>query len=335
VALVTPSPSATPAPVDVRCPPFAFDETAVLGPAFHREYFEHDESTAIAARFVQGLEALYAGGQNVDRCGLFTDRGLATALLFDPHLGAADRRERLIDGDLVMRMASEGTYDLRMTPPRVPLDIIFDIADGARITDPATGFVVVKRDPERVGLGLTFAFDGHRWLVDEVRRISTDNVAWSRLPEALPPGLPCSGFHQDAPGAAYDDREERVWCTNHGRGTLLRRDAEYALITRYPCNGRSTILTIGRPLGAPLDPLDRWEYVRDPDGTFRTNGWLAGRYNGDTQLPVDAEDTGWGNGNVDLWISPSNLDRGIYLVRGRTVERWGRAGPSWGVIDCN
>ena len=55
----------------------------------------------------------------------------------------------------------------------------------------------------------------------------------------------------------------------------------------------------------------------------------------DTQLPKDAEDTGWTNGNVDLWVSPSNLDRGIYLVRGDVVERWARTTDSWGVTDCN
>ncbi|MEA2548043.1 MAG: hypothetical protein QOE42_641, partial [Chloroflexota bacterium] len=25
----------------------------------------------------------------------------------------------------------------------------------------------------------------------------------------------------------------------------------------------------------------------------------------------------------------------VYLVRGKTVERWARAKPQWGVIDCN
>ncbi|MFL5778849.1 MAG: hypothetical protein ACJ761_07900, partial [Chloroflexota bacterium] len=102
-----------------------------------------------------------------------------------------------------------------------------------------------------------------------------------------------------------------------------------------PCGAHATILTIGRPLGARLDPLVRWEYVRDPDGEFARNGWLAAPYDDSVKLPADAVDSGWTNGNVDLWIGPAELDRGIYLVRGKTVERWARAAESWGVIDCN
>jgi len=106
--------------------------------------------------------------------------------------------------------------------------------------------------------------------------------------------------------------------------------------TRYPCNqGRAAILHVGQPLGTVRDRLLRWEYVRDPADAFLELGWVAERYDGNASLPRDAADTGWTNGNVDLWIRPSELDRAVYLVRGRHVERWPRANEWWGVIDCN
>ena len=220
----TASPTPTPPPVDERCEPLTFDESAVLDPIFNEESFLRDESETIAARFVRGLEALYAGGSNVDRCGLVTDRGLAAMLSADPHLAAADRGERRIDADLVYRMRNEGTYDLRARPPRVPLVVVFDVPAGSRVSEPTTGAVAATSDPERIALGLVFAFDGHRWLVDEARVQPPDPSVWFALPAPLPPGEPCRNVRHDPAGAAYDDRAGRPWCTEHGTGTLLRPD---------------------------------------------------------------------------------------------------------------
>jgi hypothetical protein len=322
-------------PLDSRCGPLAFDALAVPGPEFAEDIFSHDESRTMTERFLVGLGALYAGGSNVDRCDLFTDRGLATMLLADPHLAAGDRRERLIRTSLVLRVALEGSYDLRIKPPRVPIDAVFDLTAGATITEPASGASTLTTEDERIGLRLEFAYDGHQWRVDQAGPMSAENADWAVLPGPLPPGPACDGFDRDPAGARYDDRQDRIWCDGNGKGHLLRIDQELSIITRYPCKGHATILTIGRPLGKPLDRLVRWEYVRDPNGLFRTSGWLVGRYDSDAQLPGDAVATGWTNGNVALWISPTNLDRGVYLVRGTVVERWARATDSWGVIDCN
>ena len=95
------------------------------------------------------------------------------------------------------------------------------------------------------------------------------------------------------------------------------------------------ILTIGRPVGAPLDPLVRWEYMRDPAGEAEEYDWLTAPYDGRSALPEDAVDTGWTNGNVDLWTAASEKDAAIYLRRGSIVERWPRAAELWGVTDCN
>jgi hypothetical protein len=332
IALGTPEPSAV---RDDQCRPLAFDPLAVPGPEFGQDSFIHDESRAITKRFLVGLRSLYAGDRNVDPCDLFTDRGLATMLLADGRLAAAARGTQFIKSSLQFRADLEGSYDLRIKPPRVPIDAIFDLPAGASVTDLVSGGTTTTTQDERIGLHLMFAYDGHRWRVDEAGPVSADYADWATLPGNLPPGPPCAGFHRDAPGAPYDDRQGRAWCDDLGKGHLLRADQEFSIITRYPCGGRATILTIGRPLGAPLDRLVRWQYVRDPDGAFRTSGWLAARYNGNTRLPSDAVATGWSNGNVDLWISPSDLDHGIYMVRGNVVERWARATESWGVVDCN
>ena len=307
----------------------------MLGPQFDNDIFVHDESAAITATFLRGLSDLYAGRTDIDRCSLFTDLGLATALLADEHLRAADQRERFVDGQLALRVAFEGSYDLRIKPPRVPIDAIFDMPAGATITDPASGDVARTTEPERIGLGLTFVFDGHVWRVDLVGPVSAENAGWARAAEPVPPGPPCAGFVRSGPGAAFDDHADRIWCTDDGGGRIIALPDQLSIVTRYPCGGHAAILSIGRPLGARIDPLVRWEYVRDPRNEFRRAGWLAARYNGDTVLPADARSTGWTNGNVTLWISPNDLDRGIYLVRGDTVERWARAAPQWGVIDCN
>ena len=333
VAQATPSP--TNPPRDDRCAPLTFDTLAVPGPEFAGDIFEHDESRRITEAFLVGLSSLYAGDSNAAPCDLFTDRGLATMLRADPRLAAADGRELLVHTSLVLRVAFEDDYDLRIKPPRVPIDAIFDVPVGAIVTDPTSATSAATTKDERIGLRLVFAYDGHRWRVDEAGPISTANAHWAVLPGPLPPGPKCEGFHRDPTSARYDDRQDRVWCAGNGKGHLLRIGQELSIIARYPCNGHATILEIGRPLGMALDPLIRWEYVRDPNGFFGANGWLAAPYDGDTHLPKDAVASGWTNGNVDLWISPSNLDRGIYLVRGDVVERWARAADSWGVIDCN
>ena len=88
----------------------------------------------------------------------------------DPRLRAVADGVQQVDGDLVLRLRSEGEYDLRVHPPTVPLNLIYDLAAGSRVTDLATGAVAVSDAPERIGLQVDFIFDGHRWRADRWAR---------------------------------------------------------------------------------------------------------------------------------------------------------------------
>ncbi|MDP8956088.1 MAG: hypothetical protein M3N24_03900 [Actinomycetota bacterium] len=69
------------------------------------------------------------------------------------------------------------------------------------------------------------------------------------------------------------------------------------------------------------------EYIRDPDGAIQKLGpWtLAATFDPEANLPPDASPTGFHKGPWQLWISPSDADRAIYLVTDDKVERWPRA----------
>ncbi|MDQ6796271.1 MAG: hypothetical protein M3067_15920 [Chloroflexota bacterium] len=142
-------------------------------------------------------------------------------------------------------------------------------------------------------------------------------------------------FVRDPADAPFDASALRGWCDADGRGRAIV-GYKLALFTRYPCGaGHAAILAFGQPLGAPIDGQNRHDYVQDPRNEFLGENWIAEPYQGHATLPTDAAYTGWTNGNIDLWISPSDVDRAIYVVRGKVVERWPRAVPGWGVIDCN
>jgi hypothetical protein len=312
---------------------------------FSSDLFPGDETEAMASAFVDRLEAIYAAQPGVDPCEAFTGPGLATALRVDPRLAAVASGQARIDGDLIFRRRFEGAYDLRQRPPTVPLDVVFDIDAGTRMTDIGTGAVTVSTERERIGFGLVLLFDGHAWRVDRVGPISDDNAAWARLPDHPRPGPPCTALRHDRRGAPFDDHAgtrlgdtlpKRAWCDSHGAGQQIRIPDQLTFFTRYPCDrGSISALALADPLGVGIDRLDGREYLRDPNGEAAANGWLTGPYDGASALPPDAVDTGWTNGNVDLWESPSNLDDAVYLVRGDTVERWPRAKKDWGVVDCN
>jgi hypothetical protein len=330
----TPAPATPPSPTaSPRCPDQPFDRRAALGPEFLEESFRGDESKAIAQQFVAALAALYAGERAADPCGSFTDRGLEAALAVDRRLRAALSSETTIDGRLILRGALENAYDLRQRPPVVRLDVIFDLQAGATYTDVASGVRSASTADERIGLHIDFVFDGHVWRADVVGPVSEDNAHFAATPAPIVPGPPCDVVH-DPVGTPFNDRAQ-VWCDGNGL-RLYRSNQQYNFHTRWPCDrGQVAILSIGRPLRERIDPLVFREYVRDPAGEFLGNGWLTEPYDGGAGLPADADDTGWTNGNIDLWLSPSEQERAIYLVRGDVVERWPRAIQDWGRGDCN
>ena len=296
-------------------------EHARLDPVFDHDIFVRDESEAIAADFIAGLSAVYADPDTADVCALFTERGWTEALAFDPRLRAAGGGAA--GKDLVLRIAFEGTYDLGIdrrssrstsssTSQRVPAPA--SPATGSTWTSCSMASAGVPtasaRSPRRTSPG--------RFSRRRLRRVRRARASSATLAERR------STSARSAP-----------WCDEGGLGRSISSD-QLVLLTRYPCDtGTAAVLNLGRPLGTSLDPLDRWEYVRDPAGEFLAQDWLTAPYDGHATLPTDATDTGWTNGNVDLWISPSDLDHAVYLVRGDVVERWPRAARSWGVIDCN
>ena len=152
----------------------------------------------------------------------------------------------------------------------------------------------------------------------------------------------CKGFHDDPDRTPFDNdagsgitREaQRPWCADGGDGPALPADL-VSLHTRFPCDaGKIAILTIGLPLGTPADPVDTHQYLRDPARKAAERGWLDEPWTRNVQPPDDAEDTGWTNGNMDLWIDPSEVEEAVYVRTGGTFERWPR-GIDPSVTDCN
>jgi len=321
------------------CPGIAYDPEASPGPEFQSDVFVNGESEVITADFLGALADLYAGGTLDAACEWFTADGLRSAIATDARLREVQQGELRIRGELVLRVAFEGTYDLRTRPPVLPIDAVFDLLAGATVLDPPTGTSTTTTTDQRIALHVDFVFDGHRWRAERVAPISADYARWGLAPTAPPLGLPCSGFTRDPAAAGFDEDSgsgARMWCDADGRGRVVHQPDQLVLFTRYPCQaGHAAVLTLGRPLGMPLDRLVRYEYVHDPLGEFLAQGWVSSPYVDDAAQPDDAAYSGWTNGNIEIWVSPSEQEKAIYIKRGGTFERWPRAAEQWGVIDCN
>jgi hypothetical protein len=63
------------------------------------------------------------------------------------------------------------------------------------------------------------------------------------------------------------------------------------------------------------------QYVRDPNGAL---GNLARHFDPNASLPRDARPTGLHRGPWELWISPAEAERAVYLLKDGQVERWPR-----------
>jgi hypothetical protein len=350
-----PSPSTSPSPsVDLRtppateapsagCPALRFDPAASLDPIFNEDVFTNDQSQVIAAAFVDGLSGIYEGNPGADPCAIFTGPGLDDALALDPRLGPALAGSATLDTDLVFRLGGEGgTYDLRQRPPRVPIDVVFDIPEGTTTVDLTSGATDTSLAAQRVQLRVTFAYDGTRWLADKVERVPPDEAAIYALPKPITTLKPCKGFHADPDGTPFDDHAtsgplrnvQRRWCADGAQGEALPGSL-VSLLTQFPCGvGRIAVLTLGFPLGTPDDKLNRHEYIRDPDGQAMARGWLQDPWKRGVKVPAEAEDTGWTNGNMDVWIDESEVEEAIYVRTGGRFERWPR-GIDPSVTDCN
>lgn len=69
------------------------------------------------------------------------------------------------------------------------------------------------------------------------------------------------------------------------------------------------------------------QYVRDPRGVMTTQRADTPTFERNVRLPPDATPTGHRLGSIELYVSPSDNDRWIYLVSPSDAERWPRLDP--------
>jgi hypothetical protein len=96
------------------------------------------------------------------------------------------------------------------------------------------------------------------------------------------------------------------------------------------CDWQSvTFLSLAWPLGRVTRPPYRQseyrQYARDPERALLPAFRLK-RFESDVALPGDARPTGYHRDSWELWLSPSQSNRFVYLVHGERAERWPRAG---------
>lgn len=91
----------------------------------------------------------------------------------------------------------------------------------------------------------------------------------------------------------------------------------------------ATVLIIGWPLGTVSRTIaDARQYVRDARGAVKAS--LRERLDLRAVLPADARATGYRHGSIELYLSPSDQDDGIYVVGPGGAERWPRDDPPTG-----
>jgi hypothetical protein len=88
----------------------------------------------------------------------------------------------------------------------------------------------------------------------------------------------------------------------------------------------ATYLTIGWPPGTvAATAAGAHLYIRDPRGVVGTSYRDALLLH--ATLPADARPTGHRHGSLEIYVSPSDQDRAIYVVGADGAERWPRSDP--------
>ena len=89
---------------------------------------------------------------------------------------------------------------------------------------------------------------------------------------------------------------------------------------------RSRVMITGDPLGArQQDAASAIHYVKDPEGVYGVTEFVDEFMNLEV-LPSDAVDTGFRQGERELWTSPSDPEAVLIRTLG-SVERWPRGDP--------
>jgi hypothetical protein len=109
-----------------------------------------------------------------------------------------------------------------------------------------------------------------------------------------------------------------------------RRVTEFELVTiagPEHCGWQSaTVLFIAWPPGTVAPDASRSrQYVRDPQGVMLRAGQTSFERN--VTLPPDAKPTGHWLGVIELYFSPTDDERWIYVVSPSGAERWPRVDP--------
>lgn len=131
--------------------------------------------------------------------------------------------------------------------------------------------------------------------------------------------------------AAFDDPPASPGYTWSKDGRAVSRSELATFGGPDHCGWQSaTFLMIGWPPGTLADTASKArQYVRDPRGSVvvyqgRAFRELLGR---NVALPSDAKPTGYKLGAIELYLSPSDEDRWIYVASPRDAERWPRSDP--------
>lgn len=93
--------------------------------------------------------------------------------------------------------------------------------------------------------------------------------------------------------------------------------------------GSATFMLLAWPPGTfASTAADARQYIRDPQRSIR--GTFKVPFERNVTLPSEARSTGYRLGAVELYLSPTDQDRWVYLVGPSDVERWPRSDPMTG-----
>ena len=94
----------------------------------------------------------------------------------------------------------------------------------------------------------------------------------------------------------------------------------------------ATFLFLSVPVGTVASSAaDRIQFIKDPLGTMSSFAErFGGEFEADAELPADAEFSGYVNKGVELWISETVFNTGIFMVDGEHIEKWPRVEPQLG-----
>jgi hypothetical protein len=112
------------------------------------------------------------------------------------------------------------------------------------------------------------------------------------------------------------------WATTDG--CAVRLDV---LMTRQgedSCGGEEVAdILMGQPLGTSTSESKSQTFIRDPQQIL-TNRETSQAFDADAQLPAAAEDTGFHQDGLELWMRPRDHSF-VYLVNEDGVEAWPQA----------